>query len=62
MNADDAENRPVASKYGVTGFPTIKFFPKGSKEPVNYEMGRSEGQFVDVSIILRVNIRLTCSS
>jgi hypothetical protein len=48
MNADEADNKPIASKYDVRSFPTIKFFPKGSKTPINYEVGRSEGQFVDV--------------
>jgi hypothetical protein len=32
----------------VSGFPTIKFFPKGStnKEAVEYSSGRSEDDFV----------------
>ena len=50
MNADDAENKPVASKYDVRSFPTIKFFPKGSdKTPIPYNLGRTEEQFVEVS-------------
>jgi protein disulfide-isomerase A6 len=48
MNADEADNKPIASKYDVRSFPTIKFFPKGSKTPIAYESGRSEGQFVEV--------------
>jgi len=47
MNADEADNKPIASKYDVRSFPTIKFFPKGSKTPIAYESGRSEGQFVE---------------
>jgi protein disulfide-isomerase A6 len=27
---DATENKIVASKYEIKGFPTIKFFPKGS--------------------------------
>ncbi|WVO22327.1 protein disulfide-isomerase domain [Cryptococcus decagattii] len=47
MDADDAENKPVAQRYGVSSFPTIKFFPKGSKNPVAYDSGRTAEQFVD---------------
>ncbi|KAL7421534.1 hypothetical protein Q5752_003303 [Cryptotrichosporon argae] len=45
MDADDADNKPVAARYGVKSFPTIKFFPKGSSEPIVYNTGRSEEQF-----------------
>lgn len=48
MDADEAENKPVAQRYGVSSFPTIKFFPKGSKEPVAYDSGRTAEQFVNV--------------
>ncbi|ORX36848.1 disulfide-isomerase precursor [Kockovaella imperatae] len=47
MNADDEANRPIASQYGVQSFPTIKFFPKGGKEPVAYSSGRTEEQFIE---------------
>jgi len=49
MNADEADNKPIASKYDVRSFPTIKFYPKGGKAAIPYELGRSEGQFVEVS-------------
>ena len=49
MDADAAPNKPIAAKYGVTSFPTIKFFPKDGAEPIAYSSGRSEEQFVDVS-------------
>lgn len=48
MDADEADNKPIASKYDVRSFPTIKFFPKGGKSPIAYESGRSEGQFIEV--------------
>lgn len=43
---DAANNKPLASKYGIQSFPTIKFFPKGSSEPIAYEGGRDERSFV----------------
>ncbi|VVA94210.1 unnamed protein product [Arabis nemorensis] len=33
-NVDCDEHKSVCSKYGVSGYPTIKWFPKGSLEPV----------------------------
>ncbi|BEI96880.1 hypothetical protein CcaverHIS631_0204690 [Cutaneotrichosporon cavernicola] len=47
VNADDMSNKPIAQRYEVRSFPTIKFFSKGSKEPIMYTSGRSEEQFVD---------------
>ncbi|WWC61684.1 protein disulfide-isomerase domain [Kwoniella dejecticola CBS 10117] len=47
MDADAAPNKPIAAKYDVRSFPTIKFFPKGAKEPIAYQTGRSEQQFID---------------
>lgn len=49
MDADEADNKPIANKYDVRSFPTIKFFPRGSSSPIPYETGRSEGQFIEVS-------------
>lgn len=31
FDADAAPNKPIAEKYGVNSYPTIKFFPKGHK-------------------------------
>ncbi|KAI0264425.1 thioredoxin-like protein [Gloeopeniophorella convolvens] len=45
VDADAEANRPLATKYGIQSFPTIKFFPKGG-EPVAYEGGREEADFV----------------
>lgn len=44
----EAENaKEIAKEQGVTGYPTIKFFPKGSKESVPYDGARSEAALVD---------------
>lgn len=45
MQADDEVNKPIAARYDVTSFPTIRFFPKGSKEPVPYTFGRTVEAF-----------------
>jgi len=46
MDADHYKEIP--GKYGVTGFPTLKWFGKDSKEePVAYEGGRDVQSFVD---------------
>jgi protein disulfide-isomerase A6 len=38
---DATEQRELAERFGVSGYPTIKFFPKGpSGEPQNYEGAR----------------------
>jgi protein disulfide-isomerase A6 len=43
----DAEGeRTIGEKYGITGFPTIKFFSKDNKEGEAYEAGRSEEDFI----------------
>lgn len=34
-------NRKVGEKYGISGFPTIKWFPKGDVDPEDYNGGRS---------------------
>jgi len=36
----------IATKYGVTGYPTIKFFPKGSTTPEDYKGGRTADTIV----------------
>eukprot|EP00731_Ephydatia_muelleri_P026114 Em0018g214a len=36
----DAE-KELGSRFGVQGFPTLKFFPKGSKDPEDYNGGRA---------------------
>lgn len=34
------------SRYGVSGFPTLKFFPKNNKAGEDYEGGRDVDDFV----------------
>jgi len=43
---DATQATDLASKYGVKGFPTIKFFPKGSVQPEDYTGGRTADTIV----------------
>lgn len=46
MDADS--HKELGSRYGVSGFPTIKFFPKDNKEnPEAYERARDVASFVE---------------
>lgn len=38
---DCDDHKSICSKYGVSGFPTIKWFSKGSLEPKDYSGGRT---------------------
>lgn len=44
---DCDEHKSVCSKFGVTGFPTIKWFSKGSLEPKDYTGGRTVESLVE---------------
>jgi protein disulfide-isomerase A6 len=44
----EAENaKATAKEQEVSGYPTIKFFPKGSTNPETYQSGRDEASIVD---------------
>jgi len=45
-NVDADKHREVGEKYGVSGFPTLKFFPQDNKAGVAYEGGRELADFV----------------
>ena len=46
VNADEASNKGLAQKYGVSGFPTLKWFPKANKEGEEYNGGREAEDFI----------------
>ncbi|XP_074563988.1 protein disulfide isomerase-like 2-2 [Curcuma longa] len=45
-NLDADKYKDLAEKYGVSGYPTLKFFPKGNKAGEDYEAGRELDDFV----------------
>lgn len=47
VDAEAPNAKSVAQAQGVKSYPTIKFFPKGSTEPIAYEGARSEQAFID---------------
>ena len=47
---DATQNKEAAARFGISGYPTIKFFPAGSKDDssaVDYDGPRSESGMVD---------------
>lgn len=46
VDADAANGKATAKAHGVSSYPTIKFFPAGSKESVAYEGGRDQASFL----------------
>ncbi|KAK4103924.1 disulfide isomerase [Parathielavia hyrcaniae] len=46
VDADASTGKATAAEYGVSGYPTIKFFPAGSTTPEAYNGGRSEEALV----------------
>lgn len=50
LDADAEHNKPIAQMYGVSSYPTIKFFGEGKDSkanPVAYNGGRDEQSFVN---------------
>ena len=47
VDAEAENSKATAKDQGIAGYPTIKFFPKGSTEPEDYQGARSEEAFVD---------------
>ena len=47
VNAEADNSKATAKAQGIVSYPTIKFFPKGSKDPENYEGGRTESDFIE---------------
>jgi protein disulfide-isomerase-like protein len=46
-DVDADAHKDLASRFGVTGFPTLKFFKKGSTEPEDYNGGREAADIVE---------------
>lgn len=46
VDAEAENSKALAKAQGVSSYPTIKFFPAGSKEPEAYNGGRSEKDLV----------------
>ncbi len=44
---DADAHKELATKFDVKGFPTIKWFPKGSQTPVDYEGDRAPAAMID---------------
>lgn len=44
---DADQHRDLGSRFDVHGFPTLKFFPKGSKTPESYEGGRTAEDLIN---------------
>ena len=46
MDVDNEKNKPLAARFGVKGFPTLKIFRKGSPEPEDYNGPREQAGIV----------------
>jgi len=47
IDAEAENSKATAKDQGVSSYPTIKFFPKGSKEPVEFNAGRTEAAILE---------------
>ena len=41
INCDEEENKPLAKKYDVSGYPTVKIFTDDGGSPIEYEGART---------------------
>ncbi|TPX48862.1 hypothetical protein SeLEV6574_g01795 [Synchytrium endobioticum] len=46
-SVDADAHKSLGTKYGVSGYPTIKWFPKGSSTPEDYSGGREVTDFIN---------------
>ena len=46
VDAEAPQSKKTADEFDIKSYPTIKFFPKGSSKPEEYDGGRSEQDFV----------------
>ncbi|KAL7936774.1 protein disulfide isomerase [Trichoderma chlorosporum] len=47
VDAESGDSKAVAQEQGISGYPTIFFFPAGSKEHTEYQGGRNEGDILN---------------
>ncbi|KAH6857633.1 protein disulfide-isomerase A4 precursor [Alternaria alternata] len=47
VDAEAENSKALAQEQGVSSYPTIKYFPKGSTEPLPYNGARAEKDFID---------------
>jgi protein disulfide-isomerase A6 len=47
VDAEAENSKALAKEQGVSSYPTIKYFKKGTTEPLPYEGARAEADFVD---------------
>jgi len=46
-DVDADAHKDLATRFGVSGFPTLKFFKKGSTDPVDYNGGREAADIIE---------------
>ncbi len=51
---DATEAGALADEYGVKGYPTIKYFPKGSMTPEDYDGGRTADTIVQYVYVFQL--------
>lgn len=47
VDAEAENSKALAKEQGVSSYPTIKYFKKGSTEPLPYDGARTEGDFIE---------------